>query len=93
MKQYTVDDIEEFEFDESRGYKKTVEKGQYIRYAKNMESVVFNDKETGHCVSVIREVHEDDDYDSFQGEETIKQKVYRNDELKKAEAYFLSDRK
>lgn len=93
MINYTYDDIEAFEFSDSRAYREVKEKSQYVLYRKQLEKVVFNDNQTGYYVSVIREIHEDDEYDSIQSEAVIKQKVYVEDDLQKAEKYFMSDRK
>ncbi len=93
MVSYTYDDIEDFEFSDSRAYREVVEKSQYVLYRKQLEKVVFNDNQTGYYVSVIREIHEDDEYDSIESETIVKQKIYPENNFKQAETYFLSDRK
>ncbi|UXU70121.1 hypothetical protein [Mammaliicoccus sciuri] len=91
MKSYTFDDIKEFQFDDSRSYRRTKEKGQYINYSKHIETVTFNDDVTGYYVSVQRQVHDNDFYDSLQSETVVKQKIFLDE--KKADNYFMSDRK
>lgn len=93
MANYDYDNIEAFKFSDSRAYREVKEQAQYVLYRKQLEEVVFKDGQIGYYVSVIREIHGGDDYDSIQSEAVIKQKVYIEDDLQKAEKYFLSDRK
>ena len=93
IKKYTYDDIQNFNFYDSREYKETIEKNQYVLYRKHFENVVFEDNQTGYYITVIREIHEDDYYDSPISEKVVKQKIYLENELNKAQSYFNSDRK
>lgn len=91
MAVYTYDDIETFKFDDTRSFKRTVENGQYIKYNKQVETVTFKDGKKGMYVSVFKEVHEEDDYDSMLSDEVVKQSVFTINGAKQADDYFMSD--
>lgn len=93
MMNYTYDNIEELYFYDSRAYKQCNEKSQYVLYRKYWEEVVFDDSQKGYYITIIREIHDDDDFDSIQNEEVIKQNIYTDGDFNRAERYFLSDRK
>ena len=93
MTAYSYDDIETFTFIDSRAFKQGKEQNENIVYRKYWESVVFKDNQLGYYISVIREIHEDDDFDSIQSESIVGQKFYIKREFEKAENYFLSDDK
>lgn len=89
----TYSDIEHFKFYDSRVYKRIVNHMQFVLYRKYWEMVVFKDGTEGHYISVIREQHEDEYFDSIQTEFVDNQKFYSKNEFEKANKYFLSDRK
>ena len=87
------DDIKDFKFYDSRAYKRIANHMQFVLYRKYWETVVFDDGTEGHYISVIREQHENECFDSVQTEYVDKQKIYLKNEFEKANKYFLSDRK
>lgn len=87
------DEIKDFQHYDSRAYKHISKPMQHVLYRKNWETVTFEDGTKGHYISVIREQHEDSDFDSVQTEFLDKQIFYEDSEFEKANRYFLSDRK
>lgn len=87
------DNIKNFKFYDSRIYKHVVNNMQFVLYRKYWEIVVFGDGTEGHCISVIREQHENKNFDSIQTEFVDKRNFYSKNEFEKARKYFLSDKK
>lgn len=91
MLDINLDNATEISFIDSRAFKEYFENGRAIVLRKVIEEVKFEDSESLYYVSVIKELHKDDDFDNPQSEAIVKQSFYDIKDEEKAFKYYYSD--